>query len=69
MNRTEGRAMIPSSVIEENHADLFEGMRHIIIRFLNLAMKLGALERAGAGGYEHSESRTAHRTAVHRWIH
>lgn len=56
--------MIPLSIIEDYLVDQSEGMRHLITWFLNLVMQLEALEQAGAGPYERTEARLAHRNGT-----
>ena len=56
--------MIPLSIIEDYLVDQSEGMRHLITWFLNLVMQLEALEQAGAGPYERTETRQAHRNGT-----
>jgi putative transposase len=57
----ENRAMSMNDFIQDYLSDKDEGLKALVTFFLNLVMQYEAEHQAGAGRYQRTESRTAHR--------
>lgn len=57
----ENRAISMNDFIQDYLSDKDEGLKALVTFFLNLVIQYEAEHQAGAGRYQRTESRTAHR--------